>query len=574
MKRKHYFNQKGNALIIVMLLFVVISLSISMGLVAPTISVVRSVKDGLESKRSYAIAESSVEDVFYRIRTAKQVSSTETLTSGDQQATTVVTDVAGGKKQINTVGDSNDRNRTINVLIQQGSGASFVYGMQSGQGGITMANGSRVEGSIYSNGPITGSGLIEGSATSANSAALFADQEHGSGTPATNLNFGSTNNTQDIAQSFVLNVTEPINKIQLYIRKVSTPSNLTVRLVSDNNGTPSGTTIASGTLSASTVTTNYAWLDVTFSSTPQLMAGTTYWFVVDGSTNATRYYTIGAATSYASGSARTGQFGGTWNNTTPSGLDVFFKIYLGGITGIIDGVSVGSAGVGNAYANTVTGATVVGTIYCQNGSGNNKACDTSLADPVGVSMPVSDGNINDWKDAASAGGTTVGDFILDDSASTIGPRKIEGNMTITNNAVLTIGGTIWVTGNLIVDNNADVSLASWYQEGSGVVVVDGTVTIGNNTTFAASGTTGSYIMILSTSSSTSAITLSNNAGAVLLYAANGTVNVSNNAGAASINGYKINLNNNAVISYETGLSNANFVNGPQGSWVSTTWREQ
>jgi len=80
-------------------------------------------------------------------------------------------------------------------------------------------------------------------------------------------------------------------------------------------------------------------------------------------------------------------------------------------------------------------------------------------------------------------------------------------------------------------------------------------------------------MILSTSSSTSAITLGNNAGAIVLYAANGTVNVSNNAGAKAINGHNIHLYNNAVINYESGLMNSNFVGGPSGSWNISNWEE-
>lgn len=570
--QKHQY-QKGNALIIVMLLFVTVSLSISMGLIAPTVSAVRSVKDNLESKRSYAIAESGVEDVFYRLRTAKQVSSTETIVLGDQQSTTTLTDIAGGKKQINAVGDSNNRNRIINVIVQQGTGASFVYGMQSGQGGITMANGSKVEGSIYANGPIVGSGTIVGSATSANSSALYADQQNGTGSPVNDILFGNTSGTQDLAQSFTLSQTQPVNKVQFYLKKIGSPSNLSVRLVTDNGGSPSSVTIASGTLSASSVSTTYTWIDATFSSTPQLMAGTLYWLVLDGSTSSNKYYSIGGDTGYANGSAKTGQYSGTWGNTSPSGLDTYFKIYLGGVSGLIDGITVGyGMDVGNAYANTINNSTISGVAYCQTGSGNNKTCDTSLADPVAVDMPISDANIQDWKDVASAGGTYSGDYTLDSATGSLGPKKINGNLSVINNAKLTLTGTIWVTGNVDISNGAEVNLASWYGSSSGVMIVDGTVTIGNNAKFVGSGE--SYIMILSTSSSTSAITLSNNAGAVMLYAANGTVNVDNNAGASSINGYKINLNNNAVINYKTGLANTNFVNGPGGSWAATSWREQ
>lgn len=574
MKKNIKQHQKGNALIITILLFVAIATSISMGLAAPTISAVKSSKDSLESKRSYAIAESGVEDVFYRVRNVKQVSSTEYLTIGDQSTTTSLTDLGGDKKQIVSLGDSNDRNRTIAVTVQKGAGASFVYGMQGGQGGITMANGSQVNGSVYSNGPITGSGTITGSATSANSASLYADQQNGTGTPTNDIVFGDTSGNQDVAQSFQITAPEPINKVQFYIKKVGAPSNLTVKLVTDNTGSPGTTILGSGSLSASSVSTTYGWADVTLSSSAQLNDGVTYWIVLDGSTSSSKYYVIGGNTGYGSGLAKIGQYGSTWSNTSPSGLDIYFKVYLGGLTGLISGISVGSAGVGNVYSHTVNSSTIVGVNYCQTGSGNNKACNTTLPDPVAVDMPISEANILEWKEAASDGGTYTGNYTVNGTTVVYGPKKIIGDLTITNNAVLTLDGTLWVTGNVDISNNGTVNLAAWYGSSSGALIVDGTVTIGNNANFGGSGTSGSYILILSTSTSTSAITLENNSGAVLLYAANGTVSVSNNAGAAGINGYRINLNNNATVTYQTGLANANFVNGPGGTWNSTAWVEQ
>jgi Tfp pilus assembly protein PilX len=574
MKHHSLHHEQGSALIITMMLFVMIALSVSIGLIAPTVSAVRSANDSIESKRSYAIAESGVEDVFYRVRTAKQVSSTETLISGDQEVQTVITDLLGGEKQITSTGDSSNRNRIITAVIEQGAGVSFTYGMQSGYGGITMANNSQVNGSVYSNGQITGSGVVTGSATSANASSAYTDQQNGSGTPSNDIVFGNTNATQDIAQSFQVSVTEPVNKFQFYLKKVSTPSNLTVRIVNNSGGSPGTTTLASGTLSASSVSTSYSWVDVTLSSSPQLVAGTTYWVVLDGSTNATRYYTIGGNTGYTSGTGKIGQYSGSWNNTSPSGLDLFFRLYLGGAQGLISGITVGSGGVGNAYAHTVNNSTIAGTNYCQVGSGNNKTCNTSLADPVAVDMPISEANMQDWKDAALEGGVHSGNYILDGTTGSIGPKKIQGDLMVQNNATLTVSGTLWVTGNINISNNATVRLTSSYGSGSGVIIADGTVSIGNNVSFNGSGTSGSYIMVVTTSSSTSAINLQNNAGAVVLYAANGTVNVANNAGAASINGYQINLSNNAVITYQTGLANANFVNGPSGSWSATSWREQ
>ena len=565
--------QQGSALIIVMVLFVALSLSIGTGLVAPVLRANRIATNTLESKRSYFIGESGVEDVVYRLMTGKTVSSTETLVLGSQTATTTVTDIAGGGKQIQGIGISNTRTRTIGATVSKGQGAAFYYGMQTGQGGITMSNGSGVVGNVYSNGSITGSGYVTGSAVSANSAALVADQQNGSGAPLYTLVFGNATATQDVAQSFQVSTTEVGNKIRLYIKKTGAPSNLTIRITSDNNGNPATTSLATGSLAASLVSTTYGWVDVPLSSNPLLTAGTTYWIVVDGSASASNYYSIGANTSYANGGAKIGQYSSSWSATTPSGLDIYFEVYLGGLQGLISGITVGTGTTGNAYAHTVTNSTIRGTNYCQTGTGNNKTCNTSLADPTPVAMPVSEQNIQDWKDAALAGGVYNGNYTVSGSA-TLGPMKITGNLSVTNNATLTVTGTLWVQGNITASNNGTIKLSSAYGSSSGVVVSDGTITIDNNGTARGSGTTGSYLMMLTTSNSTSAITVGNNAGTVILYAANGTVNVSNNAGAVEINGYKINLSNNAVVTYDSGLANQLFVDGPSGGWNLSSWGEQ
>jgi hypothetical protein len=134
-------------------------------------------------------------------------------------------------------------------------------------------------------------------------------------------------------------------------------------------------------------------------------------------------------------------------------------------------------------------------------------------------------------------------------------------------------GAIWVTGNLVVDNNANIKLASSFGSSDGVIIVDGTITISNNADFDGSGVADSYVLAISTSTSSSAITLGNNAGAVILYAAYGTINVSNNATAKGLNGYYIALGNNATITYETGLANSNFITGPSGSYNISSWKE-
>jgi len=562
----------GQAMITAVIFFIFISMAIISGLLAPSVRGFKISSESINSKKTYFLAESGIEDAYYRIITNRPISSSEILTLDSNSATTNIISTTDSREII-SMGDVSNYQRTINLLLSAGVGVSFSYGVQSGKGGFTMGSNSEVQGSVYSNGTITGSGTITGTAVSANSAALNADQSNGSGTPSYDITFGNANGTQDFAQSFQVSTTEIVNKVDLYIKKVSTPSNLTVRIVSNSGGSPSSFTLASGSLSSSLVSTNYGWVSVPFSSTSELIAGTTYWIVIDGGTNSSRYYKIGANDNgYANGVSKIGRYTSSWSDNSPASADGFFKLYLGGATGLISGITVGSGGVGDAYAHTINSSTVAGTKYCQS-TNNSPVCNTSLPDPTQVPMPISDQNILDWKEEAMTGGVYSGNYTVSGTSASLGPKKITGNLSITNNAVFTVNGTLWVEGNMTVNNNATVSLASSYGTSEGVVVVDGIVNIGNNSTFNGSGSSGSYLMVLSTSSSTSAITLSNNGGAVILYAANGTVNLNNNAGAKSLNGKQINLSNNAVVIYDSGLANANFVNGPTGGWNIDSWKE-
>jgi len=564
----------GSAMLVAVFFFMFISLAIVLSIVSPAARDFRVASARFNSQQSYFLAESGIEDAYYRVKNGKQIGASETLVLGTTTTTTTISDISSSQKNIESLGDVDSYQRKISMAITTGVGASFSYGVQAGKGGFTMANGSSIIGSIYANGPITGSGTITGSATSANSAALTSDQSNGSGTPTYDISFGNANSTQDFAQGFQVSTTEVVNKVQLYIKKVGNPSNLTVRIVNDAGGSPSTVTKTSGTLSASLVSTSYGWVDVPFSTTPQLDMGVTYWVVIDSTTSASNYYKIGANDAgYANGTSKIGQYSGAWGLNTTYSVDVYFNMFIGGITGLISGITVGTGTTGNAYAHTVNNSTIRGTNYCQVGTGNNKACTTSMADPVEVAMPIAEQNIQDWKDVGLSGGTIAGNYTLNSSLAILGPKKITGNLTVSNNATLTVSGTLWVQGNLNVSNNARVQLASGYGSSEGVIIVDGTVTLGNNAVFAGSGTTGSYVMVLSTSNSTSAIVVGNNAGAVILYAPNGTINVSNNAGAKSLTAYMINLDNNAVITYDSGLANANFSSGPSGSYNITSWQE-
>lgn len=264
--------------------------------------------------------------------------------------------------------------------------------------------------------------------------------------------------------------------------------------------------------------------------------------------------------------------GNIYSNSTISGSNGSFV--TGSVSAVtsISGTTIGQGTVGNANAPSVTNSTVRGTLYCKTGSGNNKSCDTSGTNPTALPLPISDQQITEWKDEAALGGT-LGNQILSGTSNVLGPKKINGNLTLSNNTVLTLTGSLWVTGTLTLSNGAEIKLHSNYGENDGMVIVDGVSTLSNSSTFNGSGDEDSYIMLLSTNTTSNAITLQNNAGAVILYAPNGTVSVSNNAGLNQVTAKTVSLQNNAVIDYQQGMVDASFISGPSGGYQVDSWKE-
>jgi len=581
----HARTTRGQAAITSVVFFLFISLSVMLGLSGSAIREVRIVSDTVKSKQGFFTAESGSEDYTYRLRTGRQTSSSETLALNGATTTITLIDIGSGQKEILSSAELEGFIRKVKSVLTIMTGTSFNYGMQAGTGGIEFSNNAGIVGNVYSNGDITGGSgsYITGTAIAANSVALSTEQANDTpSTPSAEVVFGNASGTQDFAQSFVMSTTSPVNRVELYLKRTSSsPGNLTVRIVPDDGGAPDGSTIVSATLSASLVTTSFGWVSVTFSSNPDLLLGETYWLVLDGSNSSSKYYTVGANTAYESGIGKLGQYEGSWNNTSPSGQDGYFRLYVGGLTGTIDGVEIGEDGVGNAWAHTVTDSTIAGTNYCQTGSGNNKPCDTSQPDPLPQDFPISEGNVAAWKSDAAAGGTHSGDYTLNGNSGSLGPKRITGDLNITNGATLTVNGTLWIEGDVTFSNGSSIRLASSYGSLSGIIIVDGKVTISNNAQFYGSGQSSSYLLVLSTSAcpnaancdGENAIEVANNAGTAILYAMNGTLHLSNNAGAKEATGRHIKLDNGATITYESGLANVNFSSGPGGSFYINTWRE-
>lgn len=586
---KHEFGQAALVMVLVVMVIILIVIA-SIGLL--TYNDLRTIGNTVSSSQSYYTSEAGIEDALYRIMRGKSYTASYNLTVGS--GTTAVS-ISGPLTSLTVVSTGNVDNRVRKLEVDMGTSESstdvaFNYGIQVGFGGLSMDNNAGVTGNVYSNGPITGGNsgsYITGTAISANGASAASDQSNKTPIPPTDsIIFANNSSTEDAAQSFQVSASNTLNRVSFYMRKISTPGDISIAVVNDNGGKPGSTTFATGSIPSNQVTATYGWVDVSnWSANPQLNAGVTYWIVLNASNNSSRYYELAANTAYSNGTASRGVYpGSSWTNTSK---DSYFELFLGGAVGSIDSVGVGTAGTGDAWAHSVTNSNVQGTIYCQTGSGNNKACNTSRSDPTSQTFPISDANINQWKAEAGAGTVISGNYTPSSSPVNLGPARITGNLITNNDQIINVQGTLWIEGNLVLGNGTHISLDPAYGTGSGVIVVDGYMSINNGVVFSGSGQTGSYLMTISTNdcngvgspsgkactSSNSAVDLLQTSQNIIVYAQNGQISVYNNASAYQVTGYKIHLNNNANIVYQTGLADVNFVSGPGAGFTIRSWKE-
>ncbi len=555
----------GYAALTMLMLAIAVSLTVVGGFTFFSLQEVATTRAYTRSLEARAIAESGIEDGIYRVITGKQILASETLAVGNG-STTIILTTNGNEKTIRSEGrrSQNKRNLETHLSISTAS-VNFFYGIQVSDGGLKMSNNAVVSGNVFSNGSIVGS-----SGTTITGDAVVAG-----GIPP---NPASTN--RDIAQSFIATADGALSKMSVYLAKVGSPSsNLTVRITTDNGGKPNSSDIADTAITPSQVGTTASWIDVSFASPPTLTNGTQYWIVLDYGTNSASNYWVWRKDTSDAYAGNTGKYTSNWSTGSATwtnvGGDLSFRVWIGGTTTRIEGVTIGNSSTGTGRANLFVNATVHGS------SCPNAYC--IVENPPREELPISAGVIQDWKDAAAAGGTCAppvcdgaGNYKLTNGASgSLGPIKINGNLELDNGATLTVTGTIWVLGEIKLSNNCIARLSPGYGALSGVILTNSKVTISNNCIFEGSGQAGSYILLLTDKSSPTekVMTISNNSSGVIYYASNGTIEFSNNATAKEATAYGIELDNNATITYESGLSNISFSSGPGAGYDITYWRE-
>lgn len=627
-KIKKYHYERGVvsiiALIIMSSIVAVVVFSIGM-----TIGVQKQIgKSLLNSKISYYMAESGMEDAVYRkIKGYNLPSGTLTLDNAniDQALNTV-----GSITTVNSVSNYFDNIRKLTTtLMVTTTGVAFHYGVQVGEGGLTMGNGSSITGNLYSDGSvkrISGSdAVITGDVFVATGMNLDASGDWENYT--NDRDFSAKNSTIiDIAMKFTPSEIGKLSQIAFYIKKNDAPPDASILIVNDNGTglSPSTTLVeptATAVMTASKVGTSYSWVKYSFSNPPQLNSGTDYWIVInaDKSNNNDKYYSIGKSASNADISV----YNNNWNTspwtTEKTGATNYgyeYKAWIGGQETSIDSIDVG----GDVHAHSIINSQICGDAYYSESeidatslnfvnNPSNPPCNTitlgtahpNSPDPAVVTMPLSAGNITDWKNAA------IGAGYLDPGLCTSSDDNISldtGILDCSSNGdvfepsssslVITLNGIVWIRGDIDLPMNSVIQLSSGYGATSGIIIADydsdtsikGKIDTGNGTLICGSqgydsstnecyASNGSYIMLLSTYSGTdTAIEISNNASGAIYYAYAGKANVSNNANdVKEVTAYKLSLDAGASVTYESGLASTVFSTGPGGGWIVNSWNE-
>ena len=620
-KNKNNNNNNGFAaiLVVIILMSLVLIITFSLSMIITTKS--RISKSLVLSARSYYSAESGIEDALLRI------------TNNDYNWMAVNSfslDGAVVSQSIIQVGDIttveslssyyNNERKVKTELSPTVDNISFHYGVQVGEGGLTMANNSTINGNLYSGGDVIGSSntlsKIDGDVSV--STGMSIDYSHSVFNDETV--FGNTDPIIDVAQSFKSSSSEIMSQISFYMKRIGNATDKTIRVFTDDgtggvqSGSPTKTQVGSTTLIASKVGTNYGWVDFSFSSPPPLIAGQWYWVVID-TTSDSKYFSMAKDKNNGNGNGIS-KHSKDWDAASPVWIldsgDYNFKLWLGGGAASLDTVNV----IGTARANTINNSNVGVDAYAKNINNDVSSHITGVAhyevqftgtagssvqetvdDPVVIALPISDSNIADWKAAASEGGTFSDAAHCTPSADiTLDACVLDCDFIPTGGIIVTINGTVWVKGNIEINNLIGIKLSSAYGSNSGIIIADnpgleltsGRIEVLQNVAicgsegfvpgpppFSCGASNGSYILMLSTHEhdTTYAIDVHNNAAGAIFYAHKGIANINNGANLKEVTAYELNLSNLASITYESGLASASFTSGPGGGWNINNWNE-
>lgn len=577
-------NQSGQIMVFVFVALGVVLFTV-LSIVAGAQIYFQNATYSIDSEKATALAEAGVDKAITALnKTGGSYNGESETVLGEGSYSITITSKDAATKIIDATGyipnkDKARIKRIIKITSSKGVGAAFVYGIQVGEGGLELGSNNEVQGTIYSNGNIiTGNNnLITGDAWVAGGPAGSADQQTDcDGSNCTDFIFGKSIAgllQLDVAQSFKPSISEKLNRVSVKIKKTGSPPDATVRIMRDDNGKPDKNgVLATGTLYSSLVSSSFGWIDVTFTTTPDLSADSTYWLMIDTSHDASNFWSWqnDLAQSYTRGSPL---WSPNWSTGNPSWNpiigDLSFKTIMGGtVTSIRAGNNTSVNG--NVHANTIENLTIGKDAYYKTiiSSTVNGDSFPNSDDPPPKVFPISDANVTDWQNQAQTNGIVAGDISA--CIDILDSKKYVGNVTFDNNCIVTVKSPVWISGNLTLNNKNTLKLDPSFGLSSGVIIVDGIVNLGNDNVLQGTGEGLSILMFLSTydsrSNGVSAIKVNNTGNSGVFYAHKGIIEPGNKNNFKELTAWQIKLTNDSVINYETGLSSTLFTSGPSGSF--------
>ena len=594
--RKNKYRRKngGAALIMVIFFLLFVGTIVISGTMSQLVRDYKNANNAIISIKAYNLAEAGVEDVYYRVKNEITYSNPEELALDGATTTTSIVTV-GQSSTITSIAVSDNRYRKVDAVVSNSiENVNILYGALAGQGGVLMSNNSYIAGSggvdgdVYSNGPIIGDHgtTIFGQAL----AASGVTEEATARSMVCDMDtvVGKVDPTEDYAQSFQSNVDGMLTKASIYIKKVGAPLSIEVYLVADNAGSPDTVILATADLDTSVVGVNYAWIDVAFLAPPTLVSGQTYWLMLDGKKSISKYWkwckdSVGA---YPQGEIKYSPdwATGVWN---AEGGDLTFRLYFGEGQSMIDSMIV----TGDIKAHTIKDSVILGDAYYADGTTISGSTVGGIEYPGTpdspiVPMPIASTTIAKWKVDAAEGGVIVGDCPGTAGCSNLmGPIKIDGNLLVDVGESYRLLGTVYVTGNVTVQNVADAGCDVSFGDFSCVIVADGWIDVHNVVNITGSGDSDSYLIMVSDikdclgvakvgcGPENSGIHLKQNVTGGIYFTSDSMIYLSNTVNATSIVGYKLLLDQNGFITYEPELIDLNFSSGIDGGWRVNEWYE-
>lgn len=181
-----------------------------------------------------------------------------------------------------------------------------------------------------------------------------------------------------------------------------------------------------------------------------------------------------------------------------------------------------------------------------------------------IALP--DIDLDYWRNQANQNNDPINNNLTISTNQSLGPRKIQGDLTINGNTILTVTGPIHVTGNFTMNANSQLILDQSFGSNGTVIVVDGQIILNSNsqvkpTTASPKG----YILLVSPFSG-DAITLNSNVSGGLFYSTAGNTILNSDSSVTAITAYRLILNSNATLNYDLGLVGAQFSSGSSSGW--------